>query len=182
MSRVGKMPVSVPAGVELQFNADSITAKGKMGEMTMAFDPQFVSFAQEGVEVQVTRKSETKECRSRHGLYRSLLENLTIGVSEGFKKTLEIKGVGYRAALKGQGVELNLGYSHPIQYDLPEGIKVEFEEKSQTVFTVSGMDKQKVGQVSAEIRSFRKPEPYKGKGIRYQGEYILRKAGKSSAK
>lgn len=173
------MPVTVPAGVEITIGKTNVKVKGPKGEMTMAYESAFVSFAQGDGDVTVTRADDTKTSRARHGLYRALLHNLIVGVTEGFAKTLEIRGVGYRAALQGKQLVLNLGYSHPINYNLPEGIEVKFAEKENNIFTVSGMDKQKVGQVAAEIRSFRKPEPYKGKGIRYKDEYVARKAGKS---
>ncbi len=179
MSRIGKKPLSIPAGVTFQIDGNVITVKGPKGEMSQAFEPEYVSITQDDGTVTVNRNDDTKPARSRHGLYRSLIQNLFVGVTDGFAKTLEIRGVGYRAALQGTTLVLNLGYSHPINYELPQGIEVKFNEKENNVFTVSGIDKQQVGQVAAEIRSFRKPEPYKGKGIRYQDEYVARKAGKS---
>jgi large subunit ribosomal protein L6 len=148
----------------------------------MEFDTEYVHFTQEGSELAVERKNDTKVARSRHGLYRSLAQNLVLGVTEGFSKTMEIKGVGYRGALQGSILELNLGFSHPVKYQLPPEIEVVFQEKSQNIFTISGMNKQQVGQIAAEIRSFRKPEPYKGKGIRYIDEQVARKAGKAASK
>lgn len=182
MSRIGKRPISVPENVDVQISTDSVTVQGPKGKLTTAFEPQFVTVKKDDKLLTVTPVNDTKTAAARHGLYRSLIANLIEGVVNGFSKKLEIKGVGYRAALKGKTLELSLGYSHPINYELPEGIDVAFEEKSQTNFTISGIDKQLVGHVAAEIRSFRKPEPYKGKGIRYAGEYILRKAGKSVKK
>ncbi len=182
MSRIGKMPVPISQGVEVRLDGNTVVAKGPKGTLSLVFEPEFVTVEVKDSEVIVTRKNDSKSAKARHGLYRNLLRNIIEGVSKGFSKKLEIKGVGYRAALKGSGLELSLGFSHPINYALPEGITVTFDEKSQTNFTVSGIDKQKVGQVSAEIRSFRPPEPYKGKGIKYADEHIARKAGKSVAK
>jgi len=182
MSRIGKLPVTIPENVELTLENDSLKAKGPKGELSMNFDPAYVSLKQEDGQLIVERKNDSKTARARHGLYRNLARNLMIGVTEGFSKTLEIKGVGYRGALKGNVLELNLGFSHPINHQIPEGVTIAFEEKSQTILTVSGIDKQKVGQTAAEIRSYRKPEPYKGKGIKYSDEHIARKAGKSVAK
>lgn len=182
MSRIGKMPVPITQGVETRLDGSTFVTKGPKGELSVAFEPEFVAVEIKDGEVIVTRKNDSKSARARHGLYRNLIRNAIEGVSTGFSKTLEIKGVGYRAMLKGTVLELNLGFSHPINYDLPEEITITFEEKSQTIFTVSGISKQLVGQVSAEIRSFRPPEPYKGKGIKYSDEHIARKAGKSVAK
>jgi len=182
MSRIGKMPVPFPENVEVRLEGDLLIVKGPKGELKMDFDSAFVSLEIKDNEIIVTRKNDTKPARARHGLYRNLARNLVQGVTEGFSKTLEIKGVGYRAALQGKSLELNLGFSHPIKYNLPEGVEVVFAEKSQTIFTISGIDKQLVGQVSADIRSFKKPEPYKGKGIRYSDEHVARKAGKSVSK
>lgn len=182
MSRIGKLPVPIPSQVTLTIDGNTVTAKGPKGELSQIFEPNLVSITQEENTIVVSPKNETQAARARHGLYRSLVSNLIQGVLEGFSKTLEIKGVGYRGSVKGDIVELNLGFSHVVNYPIPQGINIAFAEKSQTVLTVSGIDKQMVGQVAAEIRSYRKPEPYKGKGIRYQGEYILRKAGKSASK
>lgn len=182
MSRIGKLPIAVPENVEITLGETTVKAKGAKGELSLEFDPAYVSFKQEDGQILVERKNDTKEARSRHGLYRNLVRNLIEGVTQGFAKTLEIKGVGYRGALKGNVLELNLGFSHPISYKIPEGITITFEEKSQNILTVSGIDKQLVGQTAAEIRSYRKPEPYKGKGIKYSDEQIARKAGKSVAK
>ncbi len=176
------MPVPIPQEVETRLDENTFVAKGPKGEQSLAFEPEFVAIEIKDGEVIVTRKNDTKSARARHGLYRNLVRNAIQGVSEGFSKTLEIKGVGYRAMLKGNVLELNLGFSHPVNYTLPEGVSVEFEEKSQNILTVSGISKQLVGQVAAEIRSFRPPEPYKGKGIKYSDEHIARKAGKSVAK
>jgi large subunit ribosomal protein L6 len=182
MSRIGKMPVPITEGVEVRLDGNTFVAKGPKGEQSLTFETAYVAVEIKDGEVVVTRKDDSKSARARHGLYRNLIRNAIEGVSVGFSKTLEIKGVGYRAMLKGTTLELNLGFSHPVNYDLPEGITITFEEKSQNIFTVSGINKQLVGQVSAEIRSFRPPEPYKGKGIKYSDERIARKAGKSVAK
>lgn len=182
MSRIGKLPVIIPEKVEIQIQDSSVEVKGPKGTLKCHYEPEYVQVKKEENQIIVSPQNETQSARSRHGLYRSLIHNLIEGVTNGFSKKLEIKGVGYRAALKGKILELNLGYSHPISFDIPEGIDITFDEKSQTNFTISGIDKQKVGQTAAIIRSFRKPEPYKGKGIHYEGEYILRKVGKSVAK
>lgn len=179
MSRIGKKPVVVPAGVTVSIEESSLTAKGPKGELSLSFEPEFVSVSQEGGEVVVTRVNDEKTSRARHGLYRSLINNIVKGVSSGFSKRMEIRGVGYRGSMKGRTLELNLGFSHLVNYEVPEGVDVVFDDKSQTVFTVSGADKQLVGEVSANIRSYRSPEPYKGKGIRYEDEYVAMKAGKS---
>lgn len=181
MSRVGIKPVTIIDGVEVTINGSTILAKGPKGELQVEIDTPLVVAEVKDGEVVVSRKNESQEARARHGLYRTLINNIIEGVKNGFSKTLEIKGVGYRAALKGKVLEMNLGYSHPINFEVPEGIDIVFDEKNQNIFTVSGIDKQLVGQTAADIREFRKPEPYKGKGIRYQDEYILRKAGKTAA-
>ncbi len=182
MSRIGKLPVSVPSGVEISIEASVLKVKGPKGELAVSFEPEYVSFVTEKDKILVNRSNDSKAARARHGLYRALLANAIEGVVNGYKKELEIKGVGYRGALKGAGVEFQLGYSHPIQFDLPEGITVEFDKKNINLFTVSGINKQLVGQVAANIRALRKPEPYKGKGIRYTDEHVVRKAGKSASK
>ncbi len=182
MSRIGKLPISIPSGVTLTIEADILKAKGPKGELVQQYEPALVRVTQENQIVTVSPIDESQASRARHGLYRSLIANMFEGVTKGFEKTLEIKGVGYRGSVKGDMVELYLGFSHVVNHAIPQGITVTFAEKSQTVFTISGTDKQLVGQVAAEIRSYKKPEPYKGKGIRYQGEYILRKAGKSVSK
>ncbi len=182
MSRIGKLPVEIPQGVEVKIDGSTVFVKGPKGELSMKFEPEFVSVSSEDGKVVVNRKNDEKTSRARHGLYRSLIQNLMVGVTEGYSRKMEIKGVGYRAAMKGNVLELNLGFSHPINYDIPADISLQFEEKSQNIFTLSGIDKQKIGQVAAEIRAFKKPEPYKGKGIRYFDEVVARKAGKTAAK
>ena len=182
MSRVGKQPITIIDGVEVTLSGNTVTAKGAKGELKVDFEADFVQVKIEDGLITVTRTNDSKTARARHGLYRSLIENIMIGVKEGFSKSLEIKGVGYRAALKGKVLEMNLGFSHPINFEIPEGIEVTFAEKNNNIFTISGIDKQLVGQTAADIREFRKPEPYKGKGIRYTDEYVLRKPGKAAAK
>ncbi len=184
MSRIGKLPVALPDKVELSISADNIiTVKGDKGENSLQVHPNITVEKSENTIV-VKRNSEQKTDRALHGLYRSLINNMVVGVTEGYTKKLEIIGVGFRAAMSGDVLELNLGYSHPIFFVPPQGIKIEVDTKSSKnpILIISGIDKELVGQVSAKIRSFRKPEPYKGKGIRYVGEQIRRKAGKSAAK
>jgi large subunit ribosomal protein L6 len=178
MSRIGKQPITIPSGVDVTINDARVTVKGPKGtlEHTIVGD---VRVAQEDGSLVVTRADDARQNRSLHGLTRSLLNNMVVGVSDGFTKELEIVGVGYRAAAAGSdAIELQLGFSHPVRVQAPEGIT--FEVPSPTRITVKGIDKQAVGQVAADIRKIRKPEPYKGKGIRYAGERIIRKAGKSA--
>lgn len=178
MSRIGKLPIPVPAGVEVKVNGSTVTVKGSKGELTQTFNENMaISVAEDG-SIVVERPNDNRQNRSLHGLTRSLINNMVIGVSEGYMKTLELVGVGYRAALKGGKLELQLGYSHPVVVDPVDGIT--FECPEPTVINISGIDKQLVGQVAADIRAYRKPEPYKGKGIRYQGEHIRRKEGKAA--
>lgn len=177
MSRIGKQPVEVPKGVDVTIDGKTVRVKGPKGELTLDVHPEMSVAFDEG-EVQVGRPSDTARHKALHGLTRSLVANMVEGVTDGFSRTLEIVGVGYRADKKGKGLTLNLGFSHTIDYDAPEGI--DFEVPNQTTIVVSGADKQKVGQVAAELRGFRPPEPYKGKGIRYQGEQVRRKAGKTA--
>ncbi len=176
MSRIGKMPVHVPAGVDVTIDGTTVTVKGKKGELTRTFQPTMV-IKQEGDEVLVTPTDDERQTNAYWGLTRSLLNNMVHGVSEGFEKKLELVGVGYRASLKGKDLELQLGYSHPVLVKCPDGIT--FEVPSQTEINVLGASKEQVGQIAADIRKWRKPEPYKGKGIRYVGEYVRRKAGKA---
>ena len=184
MSRIGKLPVPLTDKVELTISADNvITVKGEKGSNSLQIHPN-ISVEKNENEVVVTRNSEVKSDRALHGLYRALINNMVVGVTEGYTKKLEIIGVGFRAAMNGDVLELNLGYSHPIFFVPPQGITIEVDTKSSKnpILVISGVDKELVGQVSAKIRGFRKPEPYKGKGIRYVGEQIRRKAGKSAAK
>ena len=184
MSRIGKLPVPLADKVEFSIGADNVvTVKGEKGSSTLQIHPN-ISVEKEENQIVVTRNSELKQDKALHGLYRSLINNMVIGVSEGYTKKLEIIGVGFRAAINGDVLELNLGYSHPIFFVPPQGINIEVDTKSSKnpILIITGIDKELVGQVAAKIRSFRKPEPYKGKGIRYVGEQIRRKAGKSAAK
>jgi len=180
MSRIGKMPVIIPAGVEVTVEKDNIVkVKGPKGECSERISPKITVKVNE-TEVIVTRGNDTKESRSLHGLSRSLINNMVIGVSEGFTKYLEINGVGYKAEKQGNKLVMNLGYSHPIELPDPEGIKT--ETPSPTEIVVSGAEKALVGNYAANIRAWRPPEPYKGKGIKYRGEYIRRKEGKAGVK
>lgn len=178
MSRIGKQPIPVPSGVTVEVDGATVTVKGPKGELVRAFSDQ-VEIALDGDTVVVTRPNDEPRVRALHGLTRSLIANMVAGVSEGFKKELEIRGVGYRAASKGSGIELQVGFSHSVKVDAPKGIT--FEVPTQTQIIVTGIDKQQVGQVAAEIREIRRPEPYKGKGIRYRDEHVRRKAGKTGA-
>lgn len=176
MSRIGKKPVPVPSGVTVSIDAQSVAVKGPKGELSRVL-PREVNIAQEGEHVVVTRQNDSRTARARHGLSRTLIANMIEGVSKGFEKRLEIKGVGYRAAVKGKTLTMNLGYSHPVEFEPPAGI--EFKVESNTNVIVSGIDKELVGTVAAKIRDARPPEPYKGKGVRYLGEMVRRKAGKA---
>ena len=180
MSRVGNSPIIIPEGVSVNVNNNVITVNGKNGEMSQAFDG--VTFDISGDTILVKRNSESKDHKSKHGLYRSLVANMVIGVSEGFTKELELVGLGYRASNSGQKLDLALGFSHTIVFEIAPEVKVEtINEKGQNpIIKLTSMDKQLVGHVAAKIRSFRKPEPYKGKGIKFVGEHIRRKAGKSA--
>ena len=176
MSRVGKYPVSVPAGVTVSMNGDVVTAKGKLGELSYPVVTDAVDVEIKGSEVSVAPKGSDRRARTMWGTTRSLINSMCIGVSTGFSKSMEITGTGYRAAMQGNDLVLNLGYSHEIRYAVPAGIKIVVERP--TAIKVEGADKQRVGQVAAEIRDYRGPEPYKGKGVRYTDEVILRKEGK----
>ena len=178
MSRIGNAPIAVPSGVDINVDGANVTTKGPKGELDMTL-PEGITAHVDGEQLVVERPNDEKESKALHGLARSLVNNMVIGVSEGFRKDLEIIGVGYRAAAKGKnGLDLQLGFSHPVSYTAPDGI--EFDVPDQQKISVIGIDKQVVGQVAAEIRAFRKPEPYKGKGIRYVGEHVIRKAGKAA--
>ncbi len=177
MSRIGKQPITLPAGVEVKLAADSITVKGPKGEMT---SPLFdgITVTQDGSELQLACADlGSKKMKGNFGLARALLANNVTGVSEGFKKILELRGVGYRAQAQGKKLNLSLGFSHPVEYEIPEGVDAQVEKSN---IIISGFDKQKVGQVAAEIRAFRPPEPYKGKGVRYADEYVAMKEGKKA--
>lgn len=177
MSRIGKQPIPVPSGVDVNIDGSTVTVKGPKGELSRTFS-EILTIAVEEGNILVTRPDDSREAKSLHGLTRTLVSNMVTGVSDGFFKNLEIVGVGYRAALKGKDLELALGYSHPVVV-IPEA-GIEFEVPQPTRITVRGIDKQRVGQVAADIRAWRKPEPYKGKGIRYEGEYVRRKLGKAA--
>lgn len=184
MSRIGKLPISLPKGVEVVVDGDNVvTVKGKLGTLTQKVDPA-ITVGIEGVQILLTRATDQKQHRALHGLYRALVANMVKGVSEGFKTTQVVIGVGYKAQVQGQILELSLGYSHNIFFELPQEIKCETvtEKGKDPLIIMTSIDKQLLGQVAAKIRSLRKPEPYKGKGIRFQGEVIRKKAGKAAAK
>lgn len=175
MSRVGKLPIAIPSGVTITIDDSEITVAGSKGTLKQ-FTMPGISVKQEGEQLIVTRANDEPKIRAKHGLMRALLNNMVNGVSEGFSKKLEINGVGYRVALQGADLKLNLGFSHDVIYKVPTGITATVE---QNTITVTGISKQQVGQAAAEIRALKKPEPYKGKGIKYEGERIIRKSGKS---
>ncbi len=184
MSRIGKSEITLPSGVEVSVSkGNQVTVKGPKGELAEQIDPDF-SIAQEDGTITLERPTEQKRHKSRHGLYNSLIRNMVVGVSEGYTKELELVGVGYRASNTGNLLELSLGYSHPIMFYIPDELKLETlnEKGKNPTVKLEGVDKQLIGQVAAKIRAFRKPEPYKGKGIRFVGEEIRRKAGKTAAK
>jgi large subunit ribosomal protein L6 len=176
MSRIGRSPVVIPAGVDVTIDGRKVTVKGPRGQLSLTV-AEPIDVAQTDGVITVTRPNDEGEIRALHGLSRSLIANMVTGVTEGFRKTLEIVGVGYRVQAKGQGLEFSLGFSHPVPVAAPEGITLRVE--SPTRFVVEGNDKQQVGEVAANIRKLRKPDPYKGKGVRYQGEQIRRKVGKA---
>lgn len=184
MSRIGKSPVTIPSGVEVTLNGNLVTVKGSKGTLTQELDSSEINVTIDGNVISVSRETDAPAVRAKHGLYRALIQNMVTGVSEGYKKELEIVGVGFRATATGQLLELALGYSHPIIIQLPSEVKVSAvtEKGKAPVVTLESFDKQLVGQVAAKIRSLRKPEPYKGKGIKFVGELLRRKAGKSAGK
>ncbi len=177
MSRIGKQPIPVPSGVDVTIDGATVTVKGPKGELSQTFS-EIITIEKSDDTIVVTRPDDTREARSLHGLTRTLVANMVQGVSEGFAKNLEIVGVGYRAVLKGSDLELALGFSHPVVIKPEPGIS--FEVPAPNRITVRGIDKQRVGQIASEIRAWRKPEPYKGKGVRYEGEYVRRKLGKAA--
>ena len=179
MSRIGKLPVAIPKGVTIAIDGNTVKVKGPKGELTRQF-AQGISVGQDGETLHVTRASDEVNHKALHGLSRTLLANMVEGVTKGYQKTLEISGVGYKAEVKPFGLQLALGFSHPIQYKAPAGVKLSAPQP--TTIVIDGADKEKVGQVAAELRSLRPPEPYKGKGIKYMGEVIRRKAGKAGGK
>lgn len=177
MSRIGRMQIPLPKGVTFEQTDLIITVKGPKGSLTQTFHPNMSVELDDGV-LSVKRASDSRDDRALHGLHRALLNNMVVGVSDGFKKILRIEGVGYRAAVNGKILELSVGYSHPVYFDPPADVMFEVEDRSKTII-VNGIDKQVVGEISAQIRKMRPPEPYKGKGIRYDGEHVRRKAGKA---
>lgn len=177
MSRKGKMPINLPKGVEVSFTNGVVTVKGPKGSMKQEI-PGGISIAQEGTTLLISTNENTPEMRRLHGLYHSLIENMVKGTTAGFERRLEMVGVGYRAAVTGSAIDVQVGFSHPTKLDIPNGLSVKIDKG--TVISVTGMDKQAVGQFAAEIRALRPPEPYQGKGIRYEGEYVRRKAGKAA--
>jgi large subunit ribosomal protein L6 len=177
MSRIGKEPVRIPDGVDVTLRGRKLTVSGPKGSLSRDLHPDISVTIDDG-EIRVTRPDDEREHRALHGLYRSLIANMVTGVTDGFRRNLEIVGVGYRAAARGSGITLQVGYSHPVEIDAPEGITLEVT--TPTRLSVSGPDKQLVGQVAADIRAVRRPEPYKGKGIRYAGEQVRRKSGKAA--
>jgi len=176
MSRIGRLPIAVPSGVDVKIDGRHLTVKGPKGELSRELHPD-ISVGREDGNLVVTRPTEQKHHRQLHGLTRTLVNNMVVGVTTGYRKGLEITGVGYRASLVGKKLQLNLGYSHPIEIDPPSGIT--FELENPTRLAVVGIDKELVGEIAARVRATRKPEPYKGKGVKYAGEYIRRKAGKA---
>jgi large subunit ribosomal protein L6 len=180
MSRIGRMPIQIPDGVTITVDNRTVTVKGTKGELSQDYKTSFVKINLEDKVCTIERNGESKQAKSMHGLYRKLIHNMVVGVSEGFAKVLLVNGVGYRAELRDDVLVLNLGYSNPIEYPVPEGITISVEGNNRII--ASGADRQQVGQVSAEIRRFRPPEPYKGKGIRYENEYVRRKIGKTGIK
>jgi large subunit ribosomal protein L6 len=179
MSRIGRKPVTLPKGVDLDLQGQTVAVKGPRGELRRTLHPEMKLALADGAFT-VARPSDDKRHKALHGLTRTLVQNMVDGVSKGFSKTLEIQGIGYKAEAKPYGVNLIVGYSHPVKYEAPKGIKISVE--NNTTVKIEGADKEAVGQVAAELRAVRPPEPYKGKGIRYQGEHVRRKAGKTGAK
>lgn len=182
MSRIGKLPIKIPAGITVEKrDGNVIFVKGPKGELIFPAHKDITVEINDG-EIVCTRKSDSREHKSLHGLTRAIIANMVEGVEKGFEKRLEIQGVGYRVNLQGKKAVLNLGFSHPVEYEPPEGINLAIDQEKKNILIVSGANKQVVGEVAAKIRSFRKPEPYKGKGIRYENEYVARKAGKAAIK
>ncbi len=181
MSRIGKKPIPVPAGVTVTVTGTTVLVKGPKGELKYDHLPEVKVAVADNV-VTVERTGDEKQHRARHGLTRQLIENMVVGVSKGFEKRLEIIGVGYKAQGKGKSVTLQLGFSHPIDYKAPEGVEIQNDAENKQILVVTGIDREKVGQVAADLRSYRPPEPYKGKGVRYVGEEVQRKVGKAAVK
>lgn len=179
MSRIGKQPIIVPNGVEVKFVENEITVKGPKGTLSYTLNPR-INFVLEDGKIQLTKTNEEQLTRSLYGLSRTLVNNMIEGVTKGFTKTLEIIGVGFKIKMAGKNVVLNLGFSHEINFPIPQGIEIKIDEQNKNKFTVIGIDKELVGKIAANIRELKKPEPYKGKGIKYENEYIRRKAGKAA--
>jgi large subunit ribosomal protein L6 len=179
MSRIGKIPVTVAQGVKVEIKDGTVRVEGPKGKLSLNYRPE-ISIEMKDGKISVNRSNDSKKVRALHGLYRSLINNMVKGVSEGFKRVLIINGVGYRAEKKGNSILFNLGYSNPIEYSIPQGITIDVEANNR--ITVGSIDKEKLGQICAEIRSFRPPEPYKGKGIKYEEEHIRKKVGKTGVK
>lgn len=179
MSRVGKAPIPIPDGVKVEIGTTKVKVGGPKGSLEQAYDPM-ISVVIEENEVRISRSDDRPNTRAKHGLTRALINNMVLGVMQGFEKTLEIQGVGWRASMEGKNLSLSLGHSHPVKIEPPHGI--DFSVEGNTTIKVSGIDKQQVGQAAANVRAWRKPEPYKGKGIRYRGEYVRRKVGKAGTK
>ena len=181
MSRIGKKPIVIPGGVSVELDGRSVSVKGPKGDLAWQLPLRISADVADGKTLMVARSGDARQTRALHGLSRSLLQNMVLGVSQGFKRALEITGVGYRAQVQGGKIIFSLGYSHPVEYELPAGISAEVDKK-QVFLTLSGADKQKLGQVAADIRALRPPDAYKGKGVRYAGERIKLKAGKTGKK
>lgn len=177
MSRIGKKPVTLPKGVQVTVDGQTVKVKGPKGELTRTFSPE-VTIEMDNGQVLVKRPSDARQIRALHGTTRAIINNMVVGVADGFSKVLQVEGVGYRAEMKGKQLVMALGYSHPVPVDPPPGITFAVDEKTRTI-TITGIDREQVGQVAAEIRAWRPPEPYKGKGLRYLGEHVRRKAGKA---
>lgn len=178
MSRIGKLPITIPSGVDVKLDGHHVTVKGTNGSLERSFSP-LIKINQEGDQIIVTRESEEKNVRALHGTTRAVIQNMVTGIHTGFTKVLEIQGVGYKAELEGKNLVVSVGFSHPVNIEAPEGIEFDVTEKNRLI-SVKGANKEVVGQVAADIRKLRPPEPYKGKGIRYQGERVRRKAGKTA--
>ncbi len=180
MSRIGAKPVVLPSGVTVTVTGDKVVVKGSKGELSLTTLPE-VTVVADASTVTVTRKDNSADAKARHGLTRQLINGMAIGVSEGYEKKLEIIGVGYKSQVKGKVIVLNLGYSHPIELQIPQGIEIVPDEKNKNILSIKGIDKQAVGQMASDIRTLRPPEPYKGKGVRYSDEFVRRKPGKAAA-
>jgi len=178
VSRIGKLPISIPSGINVELNGSKVIVKGSSGVLERSFSP-LINIKKEGEQIIVTRDSDEKNVRALHGTTRAVIQNMVTGIHTGFTKVLEIQGVGYKAELNGTGLVVNVGFSHPVNVEAPEGIVFDVTEKNR-IITIKGANKEVVGQVAADIRKIRPPEPYKGKGIRYQGERVRRKAGKTA--